>query len=180
MRGPGGAVFIMLAISAALLLFLPASSASADRVEIFYQERPGIHVEFPDGNVTYNGKLTIIVSSSLYDMTEASVGLYKFGTDGEPDMTSQLDTHYSTSMSEGNKETYTFTNLTEDVTLYFSDLQPLERPTVEGTSKGTAGNNILAASVMGAASVLALIMLVLMADMIRKIDSFSKGSENRI
>lgn len=185
MRKLNGVMFAAAAVIAAILFIAPASFVSADSVKVHYQPAQNIEVVFLGGQeIERGGEFTIRVTSSHYDMSKISVMLYSLKPNGEPDRTTTIPLERA-KVVDGNSVTVTFFDLTTNVFMEFYDLvlrDPLnpdhtDEYTNDGTKKDApVPNNGSTTVAIAVSSLLAGIMLAMMAGINRKIDSFSKGS----
>ena len=182
----GGLRAVVLVFAAAFVAVLLASSlssaASAGTVKIYYQDVKGIQVDFPNGNEIKAGvDLIITTSSDVYDMERSGIMFYECGPDGTPDMTTTV-TPYHYSLSEGNVVTHVFRNLTTDIRMNFTELKELGTQNTApsepaGKKEIFAGGDPLTTAIMLAATVLGAVMLAIMTQIIRMLDSIPNEPE---
>ncbi|MCL1811523.1 MAG: hypothetical protein FWG41_04840 [Methanomassiliicoccaceae archaeon] len=180
MKRPYGAFLISAAITAAMLFVLSAPIVSADTIMVVYRDDMDIQVDFPNGREIERGnELVIVVSSNKYDMERSGIWFYEYdrNTGITDTLSSVKPDHYS--VLEGNAVRHVFSNLTKDIDISFSDLKELEtvvvpEPAAPGTGTGTSGDNKLTMMVMLTSMILAVVMLAMLTDTLRRVNSILK------
>jgi hypothetical protein len=174
---PRGAMLALALVAAIVLFAAPATSAATDTVKVYYQNVQNIQVDFPNGKEIQKGdELIIITSSQIYDMERSGIMFYECDKDGVPNMTTSVTPDHS-STSDGNVVTHVFSNLNTDIEMHFTELEFLEtqQPIPNGENSGWGiDNGVMTNAVMAVSAALAAVMLVLMINTIRKIDSVSE------
>jgi uncharacterized membrane protein len=189
MRKPNGTVLALAMMSVAVLFASPASLSSADTLKIQYEENPYIDVSFPYGRDIERGDdLVIVISSTKYDITSLGLMFYEIDSEGKINYTTSVQSYHYT-ISEGNKVTYTFLNMTKDIAIFFSDsnLVELDTPIIDDGGTGdtsatdTNTNNVtsddLVTLLIAVSMTMAAVMLALILSTVRRIDSFTKDTD---
>ena len=184
MRKLFGAVLMIAAVLAIVLIAAPASFSSAEKVKVFYQPVQDITVEFPNGTEIERGdEFVVVIRSNIYDMSKSGLMFFKCDKDGNPITTSSV-TPNRTSYAEGNRVTHTFFGLETNIRVNFSDLVKLDTPITDdpdddpgkekaGVTSGIDGTTILIALTAAVAAV----MLVISVAAMRSIDAIVKEWE---
>jgi hypothetical protein len=190
MRKLKGTVLIIAVVFTIVLLAPPALISSAENVKVFYDEVSSINVSFPDGKeIEKGGKLTIVISSSIFDLKRSGITFFECDRYGNPLTTSSMSPP-STSEYSGNTATHVFFNLKSDIRINFSDLKFLDPENLSGSGEdetdkkpgevpgGTAGGDIgLTTVVIAIAAAVAAIMFAISMVTMRRIDAIIKEWE---
>lgn len=157
-------------------VLLSSSAVSADSVKVFYDNYPGIDVEFPNGEViNKGGDLIVVISSDKYDISNAEITLFPMDAYGVADTTNQVHNLNHEYSKEGNVATHTFWNVETDVKMisYFpgglklldesgNDVEENELIPVTDTDKNTL--------ILAATAVCAALLFVITAMTYRRMD----------
>ena len=174
-------IVIVIAMTAALLLLAPLSSADSNTVKAYYKDVQDIRVEFPNGKeIAKGGELIIITFSDVYDMYRSGIMFYECDKDGIPDTTTSIKpTH--TDVVDGYTVTHYFSGLETSIEMDFSDLVTLDpQNVVPKTPHGTIdifGDDLLTTIVILASLAIGAVMLAIMALVIRMLDSYRFETE---
>jgi len=171
MRKVNTALLATAAIYAAMLFVIPISSVPADAAMVFYEEDKDIRVEFPYGQESAGGRLTVDLYSEVYDMERSGIMFYELGDDGKYNAISSVKLE-NQKVLEGKVVRRVFINFKQDVEMHFCDLVLLD-PQVGNAD----GDDPRATFILAALLVISTLMLVFIRWIIWKTDILLKELE---
>jgi len=162
MRKLCGAILMLAAVSAMVILAAPASYAADDKVKILYEKNNDIIADVPS-EILKGTDLVIRAYSQKYDLDRSGIMLYTFNSEGVPDHTTSGRPPSSSVFGKDGYFTFIFSNVTEDVEVSFTALAGSERQqVVPGGDGGPASEVWLAGAVSLVLIIMGTVMLIIL------------------